>query len=160
MGLFSKFGKKKETAIPCPISGEAIEASQIEDETFASGMLGYTVGIRPAEGKVYAPADGTISMLFDTHHAIGMEIDGVELLIHVGIDTVSLNGAPFTPHIATGDKVRAGQLLLEFDGAAIEKAGYKQTTAVIVTNADALGEIQSELGAKQHGDALLRVAKK
>lgn len=160
MGLFSKFGKKKETAIACPISGEAIEASQIEDETFASGMLGYTVGIRPAEGKVYAPADGTISMLFDTHHAIGLEIDGVELLIHVGIDTVSLNGAPFTPHIKTGDKVRAGQLLLEFDGAAIEAAGYKQTTAVIVTNADALGEIQSELGMKQHGDALLRVAKK
>lgn len=160
MGLFSKFGKKKETAIACPISGEVIEAPQIEDETFASGMLGYTVGIRPAEGKVYAPADGTISMLFDTHHAIGIETDGVELLIHVGIDTVSLNGAPFTPHIQTGDKVRAGQLLLEFDGAAIEAAGYKQTTAVIVTNADALGEIQAELGKKQHGDALLRVAKK
>lgn len=160
MGLFSKFGKKKEVAIACPISGEAIDAAQIEDETFASGMLGFTVGVRPAEGKVYAPADGTISMLFDTHHAIGMEIDGVELLIHVGVDTVSLKGQHFTPHIKTGDKVRAGQLLLEFDGAAIEAAGYKQTTAVIVTNSDTLGEIQASAGSKTHGDPLLTVSRK
>ncbi len=160
MGLFSKFGKKKEALITCPISGEAIEASQIEDETFAAGILGFTVGVRPAEGKVFAPADGTVSMLFDTHHAIGLEIDGVELLIHVGVDTVSLEGKHFTPHIKTGDKVQAGQLLLGFDGAAIEAAGYHQTTAVIITNADALGEIHSELGPKTHGDPLLHIMKK
>lgn len=160
MGLFSKFRKKKEAAFTCPVSGEAIGASKIEDETFASGMLGYTVGIQSSEGKVFAPADGTISMLFDTHHAIGIESDGVELLIHVGIDTVSLKGKHFTPHIQTGDKVRAGQLLLEFNGAAIEAAGFKQTTAVIVTNTDALGEIQAELGRKTHGDPLFRISKK
>ncbi len=158
MGLFSKFGKKKETLITCPIHGEVIDASQIEDETFASGMLGFTVGIRPAEGKVYAPADGTISMLFDTHHAIGLETGGIELLIHVGIDTVSLKGQHFTPHIQTGDTVRRGQLLLEFDGAAIEDAGFQQTTAVIVTNADTFGEIRYETGAKRCGDPLLYIS--
>ena len=161
MGLFGMFGKKKESVIGCPVPGEAIPAEQIADETFASGMLGFTVGVQPAEGKVFAPADGTISMLFDTFHAIGMETaDGAELLIHVGIDTVSLKGKHFTPKITTGDSVHAGQLLLEFDGAAIEAAGYQQTTAVIVTNSPDLGEIHAEYGAKAAGDALLHILKK
>lgn len=160
MGLFSKFGKKKEIVIACPVSGEAVEASKIEDETFASSMLGFTVGVRPSEGKVYAPADGTVSMVFDTHHAVGLKIENVELLIHVGINTVELNGKHFTPHVSEGDSVRAGQLLLEFDGAAIEADGYNQTTAVIVTNTDDVGAIQAEIGTKTHGDPLLRIAKK
>lgn len=161
MGLFGMFGKKKESVIGCPVPGEAIPAEQIADETFASGMLGFTVGVQPVEGKVFAPADGTISMLFDTFHAIGMETaDGAELLIHVGIDTVSLKGKHFTPKVKTGDLVHAGQLLLEFDGAAIEAAGYKQTTAVIVTNSPDLGEIRAEYGAKAAGDELLHILKK
>ena len=161
MGLLSKFGKRKEYAIASPMNGTAIPAAEIEDETFASSLLGYTVGIRPADGKVYAPADGTISTLFETHHAIGIETaDGVEVLIHVGIDTVSLNGAHFTPRVKEGDSVHTGDLLLEFDGAAIEAAGYKTTTAVIITNADAFGEITAQTGDKTKGAPLLTVQKK
>lgn len=161
MGLFGIFKEKRDIVIACPLSGEVIPAEQIEDETFAGSMLGYTVGVRPSTGEVYAPADGTISMLFDTHHAIGIETaGGVEMLIHVGIDTVGLQGAHFTPHCRAGDTVHMGDLLLEFDSAAIEAAGYRTTTAVIITNADALGAITAQTGSKAHGDPLLTIAKK
>ena len=100
MGFFSKFGKKKEFCITSPISGQAISAQEIEDETFAAGLLGYTVGILPAEGKAYAPADGTISIVFETGHAVGLQtVDGAEVLLHIGIDTVSLNGEIGRAHV-------------------------------------------------------------
>lgn len=160
MGLFSKLGKKKEYTINSPVKGEAIAASEIEDETFASGMLGYTVGVRPSEGKVYAPADGTVSTLFETNHAIGITTsDGVELLIHVGVDTVSLKGEHFTPHTQEGASVRTGDLLLEFDIPAIQAAGYPVTTAVIVTNADTWGSITAQTGSVTNADCLLTVKK-
>ena len=137
MGLFGMFGKKKESVIGCPVPGEAIPAEQIADETFASGMLGFTVGVQPVEGKVFAPADGTISMLFDTFHAIGMETaDGAELLIHVGVDTVNMKGEGFTCFVKEGDKVKAGQKLIAFDINKIVQAGYSPTTAVLLTNSD------------------------
>ena len=156
MGLFSKFGKKKEAAFTCPVSGEAIGASKIEDETFASGMLGYTVGIQPSEGKVYAPADGTISMLFDTHHAIGIECDGVELLIHVGVDTVDMNGDGFKSHVKEGQAVKKGDLLLTMDLEKIKKAGHPTTIIVAVTNSDDLSSVEAAAsGAVNPGDQLL-----
>ena len=161
MGLFSKFSKKKAITIASPLSGEAIPASSIEDQTFAEGMLGYTIGVHPAGEQVYAPANGTITTMFETGHAVGLcTSDGVEVLIHIGIDTASLNGGPFKAHVKEGDRVHQGDLLLEFDSGAILDAGYSTTAAVIITNADAFGEIESNFGAVVHGDRLLTISSK
>lgn len=119
----------------CPIPGEVIPLSEIPDETFASGMLGDGIGVKPSEGKVYAPCNGTVTTVFETKHAIGMTTeDGVELLIHVGIDTVTLKGEPFTAHVESGQSVKAGDLLTEFDIAKIEAAGLSSVSAIIVTD--------------------------
>ena len=156
MSLFHK--KKKAVTIQCPVSGEIIPAEEIEDEAFSTGMLGFTVGVRPTEGIVYSPADGTVTTLYDALHAIGITTpEGVEILIHVGSDTVSLQGEHFTSHIKEGAEVKAGDILLGFDIPAIQAAGYLVTTAVIITNTQELGEIKAENGVKIHGDSLLTV---
>ncbi len=126
-----------ETEAGCvyaPVEGTVIPYNEIPDATFASGALGKGVGIVPVKGEVVAPFDGEISMFFDTRHAIGlMSQDGIEILIHVGINTVELNGEHFKALKESGDKVRAGEKLLEFDMAAIRAAGYDLTTAVLVS---------------------------
>lgn len=128
--------------IQAPIPGEVIPLAEVKDQTFASGVLGEGYAIVPSEGKVYAPFDGTCDNLFDTLHAMGLVSDsGVELLIHVGLETVKLNGAPFTAHIKSGDTFKKGDLLLEFDIPAIQAAGCKIQTPVIVTNAEDVGDI-------------------
>jgi len=119
--------------IYAPVQGTAIPHTQIPDATFAAGVVGEGVGIIPSKGEVVAPFDGQISMMFDTRHAIGLvSDDGVEILIHVGVNTVELNGKYFTPLKQSGDKVKAGDRLLEFDMDAIKEAGYDLTTAVLV----------------------------
>lgn len=131
--------------IDAPIPGEVIPLSEVKDQTFASGVLGEGYAIIPSEGKVYAPFDGTCDNLFDTLHAMGLVSDsGVELLIHVGLETVGLNGAPFKAHIKTGEKFRKGDLLLEFDIDAIKAEGCETQTPVIVTNAEDVGGITIE----------------
>lgn len=128
--------------IEAPIPGEVIPLTEVKDQTFASGVLGEGYAIVPSEGKVYAPFDGTCDNLFDTLHAMGLVSDsGVELLIHVGLETVKLNGAPFTAHIKSGDTFKKGDLLLEFDISAIQAAGCEIQTPVIVTNAEDVGDI-------------------
>ena len=123
--------------IVSPIKGEVMPLEMVKDEVFSKGLLGKGVAIEPSEGKVVAPVDGVITTLFPTYHAIGITSDnGAEILIHVGMDTVQLEGKGFTPKIAQGDKVKAGQTLLEFDIDAIKKAGLPVTTPVIVTNSD------------------------
>lgn len=126
-----------ETEAGCvyaPVEGTVIPYNEIPDATFASGALGKGVGIVPVKGEVVAPFDGEISMFFDTRHAIGlMSQDGIEILIHVGINTVELNGEHFKALKESGDKVRVGEKLLEFDMAAIRAAGYDLTTAVLVS---------------------------
>lgn len=126
-----------ETEAGCvyaPLEGTVIPHTEIKDETFASGALGAGVGIIPAKGEVVAPFDGEIAMFFDTKHAIGLlSNDGVEILIHVGINTVELNGKHFRALKESGDKVKAGDKLLEFDMNAIKEAGYDVTTAVLVS---------------------------
>lgn len=126
-----------ETEAGCvyaPVEGTVIPYSEIPDATFASGALGKGVGIVPVKGEVVAPFDGEISMFFDTRHAIGlMSRDGIEILIHVGINTVELNGEHFKALKESGDKVRAGEKLLEFDMAAIRAAGYDLTMAVLIS---------------------------
>lgn len=128
--------------IEAPIPGEVIPLTEVKDQTFASGVLGEGYAIVPSEGKVYAPFDGTCDNLFDTLHAMGLVSDsGVELLIHVGLETVKLSGAPFTAHIKSGDTFKKGDLLLEFDIPAIQAAGCEIQTPVIVTNAEDVGDI-------------------
>ena len=116
MGFIDKlFGKKLE-GIYAPVAGKAVAITEVPDPTFAEGMLGNGIAIEPAEGKVYAPCDATVDMMFDTGHAVSLVSDtGVEILIHVGLETVSLAGKPFTVHVHNGDKVKKGQLLLEVD---------------------------------------------
>ncbi|MDL4840970.1 beta-glucoside-specific PTS transporter subunit IIABC [Aquibacillus rhizosphaerae] len=127
-----------------PLTGEVKALADIKDETFASGMLGKGVAIEPTEGKVVAPASGTISALFPTKHAIGIKTDhGAELLIHIGMDTVNLEGKYFTAHVSQGDRIDVGQLLVEFDAEKIKEAGYILSTPVIVTNHDNYGSVLS-----------------
>lgn len=152
-------GTEAEPAVWCPIEGEAIELSGVKDETFAGEVLGKGIAVIPNEGKVLAPFDGTVDTVFDTKHAIGMTSDrGVELLIHVGINTVELNGVPYKAHVADGDTVKKGQLLLEFDIQAIREAGYDITTPVVVTNTDDFQEVEAVKTGEVHpGEEVLRV---
>ncbi|MDE7031249.1 MAG: PTS glucose transporter subunit IIA, partial [Lachnospiraceae bacterium] len=120
-----------------PIKGTIISREEIPDETFASGILVYGVGIDPETGEVVAPFDGEIVSVTDTRHAVGISgPDGMEVLIHVGIDTVNMNGDGFALFVAAGDKVTTGQKLMTFDIAKIRAAGYSTTTAVLLANSD------------------------
>lgn len=133
--------------VPAPIKGEIIPLSEVKDEAFAAGMMGEGYGIIPAEGKVYAPCDGTCEAVFPTLHALGLALsNGVELLIHVGLDTVTLEGKPFQAHIASGQTFKKGDLLLEFDIEAIKNAGLEIQTPVLVSNADAFKSVNIEDG--------------
>ncbi|WON76872.1 PTS beta-glucoside transporter subunit IIABC [Serratia sp. UGAL515B_01] len=127
----------RKQLVTSPITGDIIPLEQVKDDTFASGLLGKGVAIQPHLGRVVSPVDGSIASLFKTRHAIGIESnDGAELLIHVGIDTVKLDGLHFTAHIKEGDRVKQGDLLIEFDLEAIRAAGFDTTTPVIVSNSD------------------------
>lgn len=127
----------EKNTVYCPMAGTAIALNTVNDETFANEILGKGMAVIPSIGKVVAPCDGKVETLFDTKHAIGiLSPDGVELLIHVGINTVELNGKFYTAHVAEGDEVKAGQLLIEFDIEGIQAAGYDIATPVIVTNSD------------------------
>lgn len=135
-----------EVSVTAPIKGRVIPLADIPDEGFNSGALGKGVGIEPAEGKVYAPFDGIVELVPDTKHAVGlMSEDGVSLLIHVGLDTVELNGKYYTFHVKEGDAVRKGQLLMEFDLAEIAKK-YPTVTPVLVANTDDYASVEGVSG--------------
>ena len=136
--------KLEEETILSPIKGEVKPIEESSDAAFASGALGKGVVILPEEGKVYAPVTGTVTVLFPSLHAIGITSDaGVELLIHIGINTVQLNGEGFTAHIKQGDQIKQGQLLVEFDMNKIKEAGYSLETPVLVTNYADLKEVKN-----------------
>lgn len=152
--------EEKEVTVYAPVTGEVRPLAECPDEVFSSEALGKGVFIEPAEGKVYAPCNGEISTLFETKHAIGITgTAGEEILIHVGMDTVNLGGEGFTAHINTGDKVKRGQLLLEFDMDFIRSKGLATATPVVVTNHDELGEMESVYGRKNHGDTIIRFSR-
>ncbi|MBE5906763.1 MAG: PTS beta-glucoside transporter subunit IIBCA [Lachnospiraceae bacterium] len=150
--------KEKGDVVLAPMTGEVISLADVEDKTFASGSLGKGVAILPAEGKVVAPFDGEVKMVFDTKHALGLVSDGgIELLIHVGLNTVELKGEYFTTHVKPGDKVKAGQTLLTFDLDAIRKKKYPLTTPVIINNVDAFDAISCDkTGYVQCGEELMK----
>ena len=142
-----------------PLSGEVVPLSEVKDEVFSSEAMGKGCAVIPSEGKVYAPFDGTIVGLLESHHAVGLESkNGIEVLIHVGMDTVKLNGKHFTCHVEQDQKVAKGQLLLEFDIEAIKKEGYEIITPVIITNSDEFTDVETEVSGKvNQGDLLLNL---
>ncbi len=145
--------------IYAPAKGKAIPSSEIQDPTFAAEVLGSGIGIIPEDGKIYAPFDGTLDLLYDTKHALGLSSkDDVEVLIHVGIDTVQLEGKYFTAHANSGDEVKKGQLLLEVDLAGIQAAGYKLDTPIIVTNTDDYAEVKGiKTGPVEPGEPVIEI---
>lgn len=169
-GFFSRlFGNNKENTaeIPAyerlssPLSGKIIPLNEIPDETFSSGMLGDGIGIEPSEGRLYAPADGRIETIFHTKHAVFIKTPlGAEVLIHVGKDTVALNGEHFTAYVESGDTVKRGQLILEFDMDSIKSKGYELITPMTISNSDKFN-IEIPLNADVNtGDLIIKLTKK
>ena len=136
------------------MTGEVLKLSEINDQAFSSEALGKGLAINPTDGKVYSPVDGTITMLFRTNHAVGITSNkGVEILIHIGMDTVEMDGNGFLSHVKQGDKIKAGDLLIEVDLEKVKKSGYETITPILVTNYDDLldlvGTDQKEIKAKE-----------
>lgn len=173
MGFFQKlFGQSsdapQETAKPtgpiqvfAPVAGEAVPISEVSDPTFGQEILGKGIAIKPTEGKVLAPCDGKVDMMFETGHAVSLVSDGgAEILIHVGLDTVELKGKHYTIHAHNGDKVTKGQLLIEFDFQAIAAEGYDVITPVVICNSDDYSSIKPHTGkAVAPGDLILELEK-
>lgn len=155
----SDSSKAEEVVIYAPMNGTVKALEDVEDPVFSSGGMGQGAAIIPDEGKLYAPFDATVSMVFDTLHAVGLENEeGVEMLIHIGLDTVKLNGKHFTAKVNSGDNVKKGDLLIEFDKDAIAKE-YIMDTPVIITNSDDFEnlEVVAAAGPVKAGEALLKV---
>lgn len=148
-----------EILLDSHMEGEAIPMSEVKDETFAAEVLGKGIAIIPKKGEVTAPCDAVVETVFATRHAIGLKADhGVEILIHVGINTVELGGKFYTSHVTEGDRVRTGQVMLTFDMEKIKEAGYDVTTPMIVTNSDDYQEIRIlKTGNVTKQDAVLEI---
>lgn len=164
MGMFDFLKKKtKENVdvIAAPVAGEAVASSEISDPTFGEEMLGKGMAIKPSDTKVYAPFDGTVAMVFDTKHAISLVSEkGAEVLIHIGLDTVSLKGEPFTTYVTDGAAVKKGDLLMEFDKATIAAAGLDTIIPVVICNSDDYKEVTRMTGAQvSPGDTIMELEK-
>lgn len=148
-----------DMTLPSPMTGTAMPLSGVDDQVFSSEMMGKGFAVEPTVGEIVSPINGKVMMVFETKHAIGLTSDeGVEVLIHIGLDTVNLKGEGFTAHVATGDTVRVGDRLMEFDMDLIKEAGYKLTTPVIITNTADYSEITLlKEGAVSQGDDVLEV---
>jgi len=150
-----------EETIQAPLAGQVVPLSDVPDEVFASGAMGQGVAIRPTGNTIVAPFTGSIVMIAPTKHAIGLRsTSGVEVLIHVGLETVGLDGQPFTLHVEDGAHVEAGQTLLTFDASAIEQHGLQTITPVIVTNASSYAEVLAiDAGTVEANTAILTIVK-
>ncbi len=150
---------KKDAVLAAHMNGTVVPMAEVQDEAFSNCILGSGVAIEPSEGKLYAPADAEVDNLFDTHHAIGLVTeDGVEILLHIGINTVELGGRHFEAHVDAGQKVKKGDLLISFDMEAVKAAGYLLTTPMIICNTEDYQSITAlAAGEIQTGSALLEI---
>lgn len=150
-----------EETLVSPLSGNVVALENVNDPVFSSGAMGKGLAVKPSEGVVYAPADAEVTIAFETGHAYGLKTaSGAELLIHIGIDTVSMNGNGFEKLVAAGDKVKAGTPIAKFDAAKIAEAGLDDTTMIIVTNTADFAEVSTLAeGTIAHGANFLKVAK-
>lgn len=156
-GLFKK--KKTEYLLGAPAKGKAVPLTEVNDPTFSEGMLGQGVAVIPSEGKIYAPIDGEVGMVFDTLHAVSLTADcGAEVLIHVGLDTVKMNGYGFVGHVQAGDKVKKGDLLLEVDLEKVKAAGYDTITPMLICNTDDYASVEGLSGKDvEPGDDVIKI---
>ena len=167
--MFGFLKKKKEEPvvetgnelIGAPVKGTAVVSAEVSDPTFGEEMLGAAMAIKPAEGKVYSPVNGVVTMTIDSNHAIGLESDrGTELLIHIGLDTVSLGGKHFNRVVKENQKVKKGDLLIEFDKEAVLAAGFDIITPVIICNTDDYTEVIRYTGKDvEVGDTVMELVK-
>lgn len=148
--MFTKWFSKKnqnEVGVVAPLTGKVVDLEEVPDPVFSQRVAGDGIAIIPTQGKLVAPVNGKVGHIFHTSHAIVLlSEDGLELLIHIGLDTVKLNGQGFTPHVKAGDEVKAGDVLIEFDLAALEQAGFKTVTPVLITNGDKIADKQFLVG--------------
>ena len=165
MGLFDKlFGKKEEinpNHVYAPLAGETVAISEVPDPTFSSGAMGNGIAIKPTDGKVCSPVNGTVDMMFDTGHAVTLVSDnGIEILIHVGLETVGLNGAPFQVKVQNGQKVKQGDILMIADLDAIKAAGLPTITPVLICNTDDYTTFNTTTGkAVTNADVVIELGK-
>ena len=161
MGFFNKLFGKKTDDFFAPMAGKAVPITEVPDPTFAEGMLGNGIAIQPTEGKVYAPCDATVDMMFTTGHAVSLVADcGAEILIHVGLETVSLEGKPFKVLAANGDKVKKGQVLIEVDLEAVKAAGLPTITPMLICNTDDYPTFNTIVGKDvTNDDVVIKLAK-
>ncbi len=168
MGLFNKlFGKPEQAPafdgnkLYAPMNGKAVPITEVPDPTFAECLLGNGIAIIPTDGKIYSPVDGTVETMFDTGHAACLKSStGVEILIHVGLETVGLHGAPFTLYCKNGDAIKKGQLLFEADLDAIQAAGLPIISPVLVCNTDDYTSFEYVTGQDvTNDDVIISVAK-
>ena len=159
-GLFDQLLGKGKIEIFCPVEGEVIAANEINDPTFAEEMIGKTVGIKPTDGKVYAPFNGEVLVAFDTKHAVAIKSeDGIELMIHFGLDTVKMNGEPFEMNVKVGDKINKGDVIMMADLSKIEAAGFDTVVPVVITNPDEFKSIKFNTGKMSALDLLAELSK-
>ena len=165
--MFNKLKEKmlkkenKGIFIGSPIEGEAVSLKEVNDPTFAQEMLGKGIAIKPSKGRVVAPVDGEITILFETKHAISIVSEqGVELLIHIGLDTVNLKGENFKTYVKAGDKVKSGDLLIEFDMEKIKEAGYDTITPIVICNTFEFTDVKENIiGQVKELDQVIEVIK-
>ncbi len=157
-GLKKMFGGKDTVKILAPVEGEAVSIKEVSDPTFSEELLGKGIAIKPAKGRVVAPIDGTLTVMFDTKHAVSITANnGAEVLVHVGLDTVSLKGEHYTAHKSQGDKVKAGDLLIEFDIDAIKGKGFDVITPVVICNSADYPNMKVHTGVVKELDTIIEL---
>ncbi|MEY8427648.1 PTS glucose transporter subunit IIA [Lachnospiraceae bacterium 46-15] len=161
--LKGMFGGKSEEVhtLVSPAKGKAVPLSEVNDPTFADGLLGKGAAVIPSEGKIHAPADGTVEMMFETKHAVSLKTEnGTEILVHVGLDTVNLKGKFYEAHVQAGDTVKAGDLLISFDIDQVKAEGYDVVTPVLVCNTDDYASVDAVTGNDVvPGDVIIKITK-
>ena len=161
MGFFSNLFNKSLDTLCAPVSGKSVPVREVPDPAFSQGLLGNGIAILPSEGKVYAPCSAVVETLFETGHAVSLATDfGAEILIHVGLETVMLKGEHFSVHCKNGDKVKKGDLLIEFDLEAVKAKGLNTITSLLVCNSSDFGTFNTKVGRDvTNSDVVIEMAR-